>query len=338
MTTKQKTVDFYTTKKELENNIIKPIYVIYGEEKYLQTVILNKFKDYFSRQKQMVNYEIFYGEDLNFNQIAETLQTIPLGVGKQCVIIKHFEKVKTPFIEKISSLIDNISFKYGDLFLLFFLNSKQIPKSMKSKNISSHGSFVYTPRLNTSQIKQWIRTRCREEGQVISDEAIYYLLNITENDFAQVNNELDKIFCFLGSSGNKIDKDDIIINAFGLQGGNIFNLVDSVGERKTSEALRILNKLVINSEYHPLQILAMLKRQMRLILKVKIFSGDIKKIKGEKNLPPFVVNKLLSQSQNFNLEQLKKSSLDLLKTEMELKTGTLSSEIALERLIVRLTK
>ena len=86
---KQKIIDYNTMIKEIERNIIKPIYLIYGEEGYLHKIVLDKIREQFSRQKKLVNYETFYGENLDFNRLLNSLQTLSLGVGVQCIIIRE---------------------------------------------------------------------------------------------------------------------------------------------------------------------------------------------------------------------------------------------------------
>ena len=74
--------------------------------------------------------------------LAASIQTLPLGNNKQCVIIKQFEKIKEPFAEKINILISKLSFKNNDLQLLLFSQDKKIPKNIIIKNIEKYGVLV----------------------------------------------------------------------------------------------------------------------------------------------------------------------------------------------------
>ena len=119
---KQKIIDYNTMTKEIERNIIKPIYLIYGEEDYLHKIVLDKLREQFSRQKKLVNYEIFYGEKLDFSRLVNSLQTLPLGVGVQCIVIRELEKIKSPLMQRLISMIDRLSFNYNNLMVLLFSN------------------------------------------------------------------------------------------------------------------------------------------------------------------------------------------------------------------------
>ncbi len=337
MMAKQKVFDFFTIKKEIERNIIKPIYLIYGEEEYLHKIILDKIREHYSQQKNRVNYEIFYGENLNFNRLVNSLQTLSLDMGIQCIVIKELEKIKSHLIQKLVSIIDRLSFN-NNLMVLLFSNSKRISLNISNEKIAKYGAIVSLSKMNISQTRQWIKMRCQEVQVEINDEAIYYLQRITENDLASISSELEKLFCYLGSSGTKIDKDVLIENIHGIQEGNIFDFVDAVGERKGDEALCLLKNLMDSSEYHPLQILAMLNRQIRLIFKKKLSPYNFKKNKGDGNLPYFVVKKLITQSQKYKVDELKEAFYHLLDAEISLKTGYLLPDIVLEQLVIKITK
>jgi DNA polymerase-3 subunit delta len=335
---KQKIIDYNTMVKEIERNIIKPIYLIYGEEGYLHKIVLDKIREQFSRQKKLVNYETFYGENLDFNRLLNSLQTLSLGVGVQCIIIRELEKIKRPLIQKLISMVDRLSFDYNNLMLLLLSNGKRMPANFSMDNLKKYGVAVSLPKMNVTQTRLWIKMRCKEAKREISEEAIYYLQRIAENDLALISNELEKLFCYLGDSNIQIDKEVLIENVYGIQEGNIFDFVDAVGERKGDKALSLLKILMDSNEYHPLQILAMLNRQMRLIIQKKLSPNNYKKNKGGKSLPYFVVKKLITQSQRYKMDELKRAFHYLLDAEISLKTGYLLPDMVLEQLVIKIIK
>ncbi len=338
MAEKQNILNFVALQREIENNPIKPIYLIYGEESYLHKITLDKFKIRFAEDKKSVNYENFFGEDLDFNRLANSLHTLPLGVSSQCVIIRELDRIKAPSLQRLNSIIDELSFSDDNLIVLLFSNSKQIPQNINTKKILKYGEIVSLSKPGVTQTRQWIEEKCRKADKEIDEEAIYYLQRITENDFALICNELEKLFTFLGDSIPKINKEILMKNIYGLSEGNIFDFVDAVGERKTGKALSLLKKIMESGEYHPLQILAMLNRQIRLILKIKIPAGNSKQNKGGKNLPYFVVKRLMSQSQKYKMDEFERIFNYLLSAEINLKTSSLLPSIVLEQLVVKITK
>ncbi len=337
MATKYTTLNYFSLLREIEHDSIKPIYLIYGEESYLHNMVVDRFKTYFAKNNQNVNYETFSGEDLDFNRLANSLQTLPLGAMRQCIIIKQLEKVKSSISQRLDDLLSHLPLGDKNLLILLFSNEKQIPKYISLEKIKQKGAITALPKLKPFQIKQWIRRKCQEGHKEITEEAIYYLQRLTENDLSQINNELEKLFCFLGNTATRINKDEVIDDFYGLQAGNIFDFVDAVGERKTKDALSLLRKLE-ESDYHPLSLLAMINRQIRLILQTKLSSGDLKKLEREINLPPFVIKKLIGQSQKYELNELKKAYSYLLDAEISLKSDSTPSMVVLEQLVVNITE
>ncbi len=341
MNERQKTFDFFSIQREIEKNIIKPIYLFYGEDNFLHNIILEKLKLHLFRQKRQVNYSVFYGEDLDFSELANSLYAVPLGFGPgtiQGIIIKQLEKIKRPLLQKLDTLIENLSFDSDNHLILLFVDSKAVPKNIKIEKIKKYGSIVNLKKLNKTQIRQLVIARCKEEQKEITNEALYYLQSITENDVGLISNELDKLFCYLEGTSDKITKNDVLNGLYGLRSGNIFDFVEALGERDAARAIGYLRKLLGSDEYHPLQLLAMIHRQIGLIHRAKLFPNNIKIIKGDSNLPYFMVQRIIAQSQKYSLDELKMAYQSLLQAETNLKTGSLLPSLILEQLVIGITK
>ena len=333
---KLQTFDFFGLKKDIESNSLKPIYLIYGEENYLHNLVLDSVKDYFGNSKQYKNYEIFYGENVDFGPLFNSINSLPLGVEKQAVLIKNFEKVKATNAKKLDSIIKNKTFQDNVITIFIFCQSKKIPANVPVARIRKYGRVVFLTKPKVYQVKQWINQRLNKKQIKILPEALYYLQKLTDNDLGRINNEIEKILCYLGKGKSNITREDVIINFFGSEEANIFSFVDAIGDRKTREALTLL-RILEENEYHPLPLLAMISRQIKLILKAKLYESNHKKIKGDSNLPPFVIDKLIKQSQKYPLDRLKKCYSYLLDAEIKLKTGYLNPVIVLEQLVIKIT-
>ena len=142
------------------------------------------------------------------------------------------DRIKAPSLQRLNSIIDELSFSDDNLIVLLFSNSKQIPQNINTKRILKYGEIVSLSKPRCYSDRQWIEEKCRKADKEIDEEAIYYLQRITENDFALICNELEKLFTFLGDSIPKINKEILMKNIYGLSEGNIFDFVDAVGERK----------------------------------------------------------------------------------------------------------
>ncbi|MFW6148461.1 MAG: DNA polymerase III subunit delta [Atribacterota bacterium] len=333
---KQQITDFFQLQKDINSNSLKPIYLLYGEESYLHNIIQDNIKAHFRNGKESVNYEIFYGENIDFNRLINSIKILPLGTEKQVIILKHLEKLSDSYAKKLDFLIKSKSFQDDSVIILIFSLNKKIPTNISLERIKKYGSIVSLKKPKSYQIKQWANQKCRENNLNILPEALYYLQRLTDNDLGRIDNELEKISCYLGKNSSMIKREDIINNFFGSEEVNIFNFVDAIGERKTKLALKLLEKLAEN-EYHPLSLLAMISRQIKLILRAKLYYGNQEKLKGELHLPPFVIDKLIQQSHKYKLEKLKNIFRHLLDAERKLKTGYFNPVLVLEQLVIEIT-
>jgi DNA polymerase-3 subunit delta len=120
---------------------------------------------------------------------------------------------------------------------------------------------------------------------------------------------------------------------------NIFDLVDAIGARQTSTAMRLLHAR-LDQNAAPLYLLSMITRQFRMLLQIQ----DLKTrglnpaaIREQLKLHPFVVEKTSRQAANFTLAQLEATYRKLLETDLAIKTSRSDPIVALDMLVVDLT-
>jgi DNA polymerase-3 subunit delta len=120
---------------------------------------------------------------------------------------------------------------------------------------------------------------------------------------------------------------------------NIFDLVDCVGRRQTDKALNLLHHLLDDGEA-PLYLLAMLARQIRILLQIKDLQAQHltqQEIARRLSLHPFVVKKGYTQAQNFTMAELESAHRRLVKADWQIKTGQADDVLALDLLVIDLT-
>ncbi len=332
-------IDFFQFKSQIQKKSLKPNYLFYGEADYLQNFAIDSVRKYFLDKNHKVNFEYYYGESLVFERLVNSIKILPLGYEKQVVIIKNIEKIKTVYTDKLNILIKEQPFKNNDIYILLFTLDNKLSKNTPVGEINKNGLVIKLQKPKNYQAKQWIDLICKINNKEISSEAVFYLQKITDNNLSQIENELEKVFLYLESepSKHKISLEHLLKTFYGSETNNIFEFVDAIGERKTVLAIKMLRYLKDNDN-HPLILLSMIYRQIKLLLQIKICNDDYKKIKGELHLPLFIIDKMVKQSQNYSIGRLKNSYRFLLEAEKKLKTGYFDPVLILEQLIIRITK
>jgi DNA polymerase III subunit delta len=121
--------------------------------------------------------------------------------------------------------------------------------------------------------------------------------------------------------------------------GNIFEMIDALGNKNKKAALKLLHRHLKNGE-DPFYIFSMFVYQFRNLLKVADYkeNGGLaeKEIANASKLHPFVVKKSLNQINNFSLDRLKKVYQKLGNLDLKIKTGKIDIKLALDKFIVEL--
>jgi len=147
-------------------------------------------------------------------------------------------------------------------------------------------------------------------------------------------NEIRKLIEYVGAEGTITNKDIEKLSIKELD-SVIFDLTDSLGQKKTSDALKILNELIYNKE--PIQrILITLYNHFKKIYLVMLAQKYNKDIGETLNLKPnqmFLITKYKKQATYFKEEELKKILYALINLDYKCKQGLIDINVGLEAIL-----
>jgi DNA polymerase-3 subunit delta len=189
-----------------------------------------------------------------------------------------------------------------------------------------------------SELPRWIERRVRSKGGTIHHEAVMALVTLVGNDLRLLDQEIEKLLLY--ADGRQVSIEDIQALVSRAREASAFELVDCVGRRQTDSALRLLHRLLDEGEA-PLYLLAMLARQIRILIQVSELhaKGLLQpEIANRLKLHPYVVEKGLAQSTNFTMAQLEAAHEHLVTTDWSIKTGQVDEILALDLLVTDLTR
>jgi DNA polymerase-3 subunit delta len=188
------------------------------------------------------------------------------------------------------------------------------------------------------ELPNWIRRHARANGGEIDREAAKLLAMLIGSDLRLLDQETEKLLLY--AEGRPVNAQDVLALVSRAREVNIFDLVDCVGRRETDRALQLLHHMLDDQEA-PLYLLTMLARQIRILIQVsELRSQGLKQqeIVSQLGLHPFVVKKTLAQASNFSMDQLLEAHRRLVETDWSIKTGNIDDELALDMLVVNLTR
>jgi len=188
------------------------------------------------------------------------------------------------------------------------------------------------------ELPNWIQQRARDEGGEISWDASRLMATLAGNDLRLLDQEIDKLLLY--ANGQQVTETHVRALVSRARESSVFDLVDHVGRREADKALRLLHRLLDEGE-PPLRLMAMLARQVRILIQVSELQASRMtqdQIAKRLKLHPYVVKKGLAQAHNFDMRQLEKAHALLVETDWMIKTGEMEGVLALDMLVVSLTR
>jgi DNA polymerase-3 subunit delta len=186
------------------------------------------------------------------------------------------------------------------------------------------------------QMAHWIQSKAIELGGSFSYQAAGQLAEYVLEDPRLAVQEIEKLLAYVNYA-RPVEPDDVVmLTPFGGE-GDVFKMVDALGNRDAQVALKMLHRLLEGDD--PLRLFGMIVRQFRLLLLTRELldaGNQAAEIARQLKTYPFVAQKLIGQVRNFSLPALERIYHRLLEVDQAIKTGQMDGDIALDTLVTSL--
>ncbi|MCZ7552150.1 MAG: DNA polymerase III subunit delta [Anaerolineae bacterium UTCFX2] len=187
---------------------------------------------------------------------------------------------------------------------------------------------------------QSIQNLARQEGGQISPQTSVALYELTNGDLRLAAQEVKKLLAYVNYS-RPIQLEDALKLTADVGQGDIFAMVDALGNRDRRRALGMLRRLLDYLDYYA--IFGMTVRQFRQIAQTRAIL-DAGKDKAEVirvfrlfDKKAFLADRLIGQARHFSIAELRLIYHRLLETDEAVKTSQMPGDLALEMLVASLT-
>ncbi len=314
---------------------MKNLILFFGEEKLLIKEEVAKIKQKIvPKNLEAINFIPLDGKTVIEEDILKACNIVPMMSAKKLVVVydaRFFESEKTKqedyFLNELEIIPDHT-------YLIFTATKadkrKKIFKMIKSKGI--------VREFNTLSLKDkalWVQQRIKLYGKSMDLKTAYFIAEYTA-DLYQTDSELRKIAAFLAEK-QTVEQNNLSDIFYKSLEGNIFEMMDCIGLKKSTEAVKIINRLLEQGE-KGIVILYMISKHVMNLITVKSMQGlSFQEITEKSGLHPFVIRKAIKQSENFTLEELKKSLKLCQDLDMDIKKGRIQERIGLELLVTNIS-
>lgn len=327
------------------------IIFLYGQDTYRMREKLKEIiRHYKEVHKSGLNLDYF---DCQKKSDGEIFNDFKNGIRQTSMFKeKKLAVITNPFSDsgfKEKFLKDAKDFLKSEDIILLYQEGKIKENDTLFKFLKKNTKFQEFNLLEGQELKAWIKKEFEEfktphhpasaggAGQAkIEPKALEMLVEYIGNDLWRMANEIKKLVSF--KPKQIIKAEDVRILVRSKIETDIFKTIDAIAQKNKRQALNLLQKHLEKGD-SPLYLLTMINYQFRNLLIIKDFIEKHKPynlILKKSGLHPFVVKKSYYQSQKFSFQELKKIYQKIFQVDIDIKTGRVEPEIALDLLIAEI--
>ena len=305
------------------------IYLLYGTKEF---EIPNEIKK-ITKNIEQINISKYDLTNDNVKNMIDDCETFSLFDDKKVVIADNanmFSSQTSKDSEIIEKYLNNINSK---TILIFIVHNEKIDSRKKiTKLLTKNGKILeFNNDINPENIVKNLL-----KDYKISYQNIKLLIDRVGNNPLILQKEIEKLKLY--KENNEINENDIINVTTKKIETDIFKLIDSIVKKDKEKALEIYHEMLkINEE--PLKIVIMLANQFRIMYQSKelLMKGYSEKdIASTLQIHPYRVKLAIQNSRVYDSKTLLKYLNDLADIDLNIKTGNVSKELALELFILKL--
>lgn len=336
-------------------------YVLHGDDELAIEETLHRLKEKLAGESAMADLNThFLTAQTTMGELRHVCDTIPFLSDRRLVIVRGLlarlagerrsqeqepAEREDPAWKRayLAELVDYIP-KLPPTTRLVFVEAKLLEKSHRVLKLAiergkGKGAHVVEQKRPTDrELPGKILGRVRAANGDISPEAVKLLSDLIGPDMRLLDIEIEKLLAY--AAGRRVVQQDVELLVSQARDAVIFELTDCLGRRETGRALQIVHQLQDDRE-EPLYILAMLARQIRILIQVGQLRADglgQQETIGRLGLHPFVVEKAWAQVGRFSMAQLEAAHSRLLAADWAIKQGQMEPSLALDLLVIELSR
>ena len=310
--------DFKSALSQLKKGKIDNVYLLKGEDQFLQNFFIEKLYDAIfikaKGTKEFLTLNEFSGKE-----IMDKLISSDLFGTKKLFILKDPQQIKGKVVEEL------ISYSQDPLknHFLVFINDNYMDKSSFSKNLQKYISSINVSTPFQNELFKWAKFFINDNKKNISDELLSQIIENCGDSLYNIKNEIDKI-CLISDSDN-ITKEHLNLDSSFSRSRKRWEMIASIGNRDLKKSVRLAKSIINNSE-SMISIIFPLLTLFQEILFIKMNNGTFIKPVGYIPLSASLQNNLSKYSSNYETSDIVKALRKLKEIEIKQKTSNIDDE------------
>lgn len=325
--------------EKLKVGYIARAYLFTGEENYVKREALHALeRRLLPEGLEALNQNVLEGQVAD--DIIAACETLPMMAERRLVVVRDFgplmsgqsrdEKAES---ERMSKYLERLP--ESTCLVMYMRGAADARKALyKAFASSKSAQIVEFGELSERELHAWLSKRFKALGKTISPDIAAQLKFRAGAALTRLSGEVEKLAAHAGER-TEITAQDLEIVPPTLE-CTVFQMIDRLVERNGAQAFRMLGAMRESGE-DDVRILAMITRQMRFMAQIKLMQrrkavdDEIVKALG---ITPYGLRNTRRQLRAFTEERLLRAYKDCVDAEFAIKSGAMSDDEALERLIL----
>lgn len=342
--------------QEAREGTIRPVYLLYGGEPFLEQEILAALQERLVRPGTAAfNHHVLDPGPDQVRQAVGVAQTLPFMGEYRLVVLRDCPCFATrrgaqeeppPEGEpeqtggQAEALLSYLQRPSPFTCLVLQSPARELDRRRKlTLQIMAVGAAVECRPLREAEAVAWVQVRARTRaGKNMGQDACQLLVEKVGTDLYALASELEKLALFAGA-GPEITLAMVDQAVAGTSQAQIFDLTDALAAGRVGAALDHLHAMLGHGD-HPLRLLGAIASHYRRLMEAGalirqgLSAQQVAQARGQK---PFYWEKLMKQARRYRREQLLAALGRLLEADLALKGGSQTEEsLILEMLLVDL--
>ena len=317
-----------TLLEELKSGEFHPLYLLYGEERYLLSYYKKLFLKAFSENEGINITQI--EENLETKNLIDTAETLPFFAPYRLMLfdgkIGGKKKLSDDFVQYLKTSPRTT--------VMLFLEEKVDKRSSFYKTVKDRGLILPCTVQDADFLERFAFQFFKKEKKQITRPLLQKLLERTGNNMYRIEAECQKVISFLGEEIEVTDE-SIELSVKKLPEDKIFDLIEAVGRGSRETLFRYYGDL-LQLEESPTKIRSMIKSNVTklLIVREMLTEGKAERdIAQALSMEPWRVRRFCGEARSYTLEALEDLVHALLRLEEEIRQGKIVEQMALEVLL-----
>jgi DNA polymerase III subunit delta len=314
--------------------------LFWGEDDFGIAQKVQELEDgYGSPDERVFNVSRLDGRTISLEVIRGTLFSLPLFASRRLVVVSqasgHFNNppARKQFLEMLARMPGSTELVLvepqklaSDHWLVAWFRENGQPDSI-----------MYFGMKKGPDMEKYIQDQVKQAGGKITLQAAAMLSDLVADDSRQAYQEVIKLLTYVNNA-RRIDVEDVEAICVSIAQGNVFAMVDALGNRDGRTASALLARLL--EERDALSLFQLIVRQFRMILVARELmdsGGRITDLANQFHIQEFVAKKVWSQARQFSMLTIENIYHQLAEVDDRIKIGETSENLAMETFVAGLT-